>query len=67
MFEAFDLTHDLAVRATRQPLTNPTHDEGSAMSICPHPGPSGPTGPPGLDAVDSQTGGMARESGFTLW
>ena len=28
-----------------EPLTNPTHDEGSVMSICPHPCPSGPTEP----------------------
>ena len=31
-----------------EPLTNPTNDEGPAMSICPHPCPSGPTGPPGV-------------------
>ena len=30
-----------------KPLTNATNDKGSAMSICPHPCPSGPTGPPG--------------------
>ncbi len=31
-----------------EPLTNPTNDEWSATSICPHPCPSGPEGPPDL-------------------
>ncbi len=44
-----------------EPLTNPTNDEESAMSICPHPCPSDPTGPP--DRCLGRTGPVKVDSG----